>query len=102
MLRRIAGRKECGNCYRPFEPFETVHFLGIDNCSYCAECRKKLRPGEKDDLIAMGGWVPALYVGFNEEGRKNILRLIELWNEENNEVYNWDNRIDVIATQRSV
>lgn len=40
MIRRIAGRKDCGNCYRLFKSFETVHYLGIDNCSYCAECRE--------------------------------------------------------------
>lgn len=95
MLRRIAGRKDCGNCYRLFKPFETVHYLGIDNCSYCTDCREKLRPEEKDDPHDRGGWVPSLYVGFNEEGRENILRLIELWNENNNESYNWKNQIEV-------
>ncbi|MED4600104.1 hypothetical protein P9314_05190 [Paenibacillus validus] len=95
MIRRIAGRKDCGNCYRLFKPFETVHYLGIDNCSYCAECREKLRPGEKDDPHDHGGWVPALYIGFNEEGRNNILQLIKLWNEENQESYNLEHQIDV-------
>lgn len=95
MIKRIAGRKDCGNCFRPFQPFETVHYLGIDNCSYCAECREKLRPGEKDDPHDRGGWVPSLYVGFNEEGKENILQLIGLWNDENNESYKWDNQIKV-------
>lgn len=96
MIRRIAGRKDCGNCYRPFEPFETAHYLGIDNCSYCAECREKLRPGEKDDTHDRGGWVPAIYVGFGNEGRENILQLIKLWNEENQESYNLEHQIDVL------
>ncbi|MNN78783.1 hypothetical protein D3C81_1953690 [compost metagenome] len=95
MIRRIAGRKDCGNCYRPFKPFETVHYLGIDNCSYCTECREKLRPGERDDPHDRGGWVPAIYVGFNDEGRNNILQLIKLWNEENQESYNWEHQIEI-------
>lgn len=95
MIRRIAGRKDCGNCYRPFNPFETVHYLGIDNCSYCADCREKLRPGEEDDPNDYGGWVPALYVGFHEEGRENILQLIKLWNEKNQEDFNLEHRINI-------
>ncbi|MGG1669945.1 hypothetical protein ACIFOE_04710 [Paenibacillus sp. NRS-1783] len=77
---RIAGRSDCGNCYRPFKLFETVHYLGIDNNSFCADCREKLRPGEKDDPNDRGGWVPAIYVGLHDEGRDNILQLISLWN----------------------
>lgn len=95
MIRRIAGRKDCGNCYRLFKVFETVHYLGIDHCSYCADCREKLRPGEEDDPNDHGGWVPAIYVGFNEEGRDNILQLVRLWNNGNNESYQWDNQINV-------
>lgn len=56
MIRRIAGRRDCGECYRPFKVFEIVHYLGIDNNSFCAECREKLRPGEKDDPNDYGGW----------------------------------------------
>lgn len=85
MIRRIAGRSNCGNCYRPFKPFETVHYLGIDHDSYCADCREKLRPGEEDDPHDYGGWVPAIYVGMYDEGRENILQLIELWNEKHGE-----------------
>ncbi|MBJ6361760.1 hypothetical protein ACFOQM_10735 [Paenibacillus sp. GCM10012307] len=95
MIRRIAGRKNCGNCFRDFKVFETVHYLGIDNDSYCANCREKLRPGEKDDPNDHGGWVPALYVGSQEEGQNNILELIKLWNEKNDESYQWQYQIDV-------
>ncbi|MEB8638329.1 hypothetical protein P4H32_32395, partial [Bacillus cereus] len=59
------------------------------------KCREKLRPGEQDDPHDHGGWVPALYIGFNEEGRNNLLQLIKLWNEENQETYNLEHQIDV-------
>jgi len=94
-IKRIAKRKDCGNCYRLFKTFETVHYLGIDNNSYCAECREKLRPGEPDDLRDHGGWVPALYVGMHEEGRDNILLLIKLWNEVNDQLDSYENQIEV-------
>lgn len=81
MFRRIAGREDCGHCYRKFLPFEIVFYLGIDNNSFCAACRELLRPGEKDDPRDGGGWVPAIYVGRCEDGHNNILQLIELWNK---------------------
>lgn len=81
-VRRICGRKDCGNCYRPFETFEITHYLGIDNNSFCKECREKLRPGEPDDKRDMGGWVKGIYLGFpDEDMRQNILHLINLHNE---------------------
>lgn len=93
-IRRIAGRNDCGNCYRPYKLFETVHYLGIDNNSFCAGCREKLAPGEPDDVNDLfGGWIPSLYVGGYNDGRENILKLIELWNDRLDE-YD-DQRIDV-------
>jgi len=82
MIKRIAGRKDCGNCYRPFKPFETVHYLGIDNNSFCAACREKIAPGAKDDPKDYGGWVPSLHIGNGEDGRENIMKLITLWNDK--------------------
>jgi len=83
MIRRIAGRDDCGNCYRPFKPFEVVHYLGIDNNSFCAECREKIAPGEEDDVNdTWGGWVPSLYVGTCDDGRENLRQLLNLWNEK--------------------
>lgn len=92
-LRRITTKQTCGNCYRPFKPFETVHYLGIDNDSYCATCREKLRPGEPDDENDYGGWVPSLFVGNYHEARNNILELINLWNEYSEE--DWQQKIEV-------
>lgn len=80
MLRRITTKRDCGQCYRSFKSFETVHYLGIDNNSFCAECREKIALGKPDDPHHMGGWVPTLFVGGYSEARGNILQLIELWN----------------------
>lgn len=80
MINRLARRDDCGECGRPFYPFEIVHYLGIDNNTFCAQCRWKLAPGKPDDPDNLGGWVPSLHVGRFEEGRKNILQLIQLWN----------------------
>lgn len=82
-VKRIAGRKDCGNCYRPFEPFEITNYLGIDNNSFCTACRNKIAPGAPDDKNDLyGGWVKSIYIGNHDDDKRyNVLRLIELYNE---------------------
>lgn len=94
MLRRITTKRDCGQCYRPFKPFETVHYLGIDNNSFCSKCREKIEPGVPDDENDLGGWIPTLYVGEISKGKDNILKLIELWNQQLNNC-DYDFWIDV-------
>lgn len=85
LIRRLARRTDCGECGRPFQTFEVVHYLGIDNNTFCSNCRWKLAPGKPDDLHDLGGWVPSLYVGRSDEGRDNILQVIKLWNDSIND-----------------
>lgn len=88
MIQRIAGRSDCGECGTPFKTFETVHYLVIDNNSFCSECRNKLDPRGRSE------WISSLYVGRSEEGRANILQVIKLWNESLDK-YDYELRIDV-------
>lgn len=94
MLRRITTKRDCGQCNRPFKPFETVHYFGIENNSFCAECREKIDPGKPDDQNDSGGWIQTLFVGGYSEGRDNILQLIEVWNRHLDE-HDHERRIDV-------
>lgn len=79
---RIAGRRDCGQCFEPFKPFQTVYYLPIDHNSFCEECRKKI-----DSRFPGSEWVPSLFVGMNEDGVTNIRNLINDWNKENGEHY---------------
>lgn len=94
LVNRLAKRDDCGECGRKFQPFEVVHYLGIDNNTFCSSCRWKLDPDKTDDYDNLGGWVPSLYIGTHEEGKDNILQLIKLWNDSLDK-YDYNLRIEL-------
>lgn len=76
---RIAGRSDCGQCFEPFKPFQTVYYLPIDHNSFCNVCRDKI-----ESRFPGSDWVPSLFVGTGEDGAENIKELIKVWNETMN------------------
>lgn len=94
MIRRMTNLTKCGQCGRKFTLFEMVHYLGIDNNCFCADCREQISPKEPDDLNNQGGWVPTLCIGERSEARNNLLYLIQLYNSRL-EDWEYDQEIEI-------
>lgn len=74
---RISFKSYCAKCFTDFPVGHLNQYLPIDNDSFCLSCRKEIDPKDRSE------WIPSLFLGRNyEEGRKNLLKIIESWNEE--------------------
>lgn len=69
---KISTKRYCASCHRDFRDMELVWYMSDDNDTVCGECKRGIKTS----------FVPAVRIGENiEEGRKNIMTLIDSFNE---------------------